>query len=306
MKKVIASIMIILLSILSMVNYSYAAEQLQATINIEPDKVEVSAGDKVTFTFTTKNIANAEYGKIYAIEGVIEYDENFFVYDSGLEVGETGKFNSTTPVSEGGTNGTITLKVIDEPTGSGVVKFTELAAGDGRLEDSETLGVATTANQEITITLKQETPTPGEGEGGENQNPDPTPGEGEGGENQNPDPTPGEGEGSGNQDPTPTPGEGEGEGDETPNPTPGEGEGNQTPDPTPGEGEGNQTPDPTPGEGEGNQTPDSKPSEEKDNTTANKEIPKAGISSMIIISIVIIGTIAVVMYGKNKKYQDIR
>lgn len=265
MKKVIASIMIILLSILSMVNYSYAAEQLQATINIEPDKVEVSAGDKVTFTFTTKNIANAEYGKIYAIEGVIEYDENFFVYDSGLEVGETGKFNSTTPVSEGGTNGTITLKVIDEPTGSGVVKFTELAAGDGRLEDSETLGVATTANQEITITLKQENPTPGEGEG-------------EGGENQNPDPTPGEGEG----------------------------EGNQTPDPTPGEGEGNQTPDPTPGEGEGNQTPDSKPSEEKDNTTANKEIPKAGISSMIIISIVIIGTIAVVMYGKNKKYQDIR
>ena len=44
MKKVIASIIIILISILSMVNYVYAAEQLQATINIEPDKVEVSAG----------------------------------------------------------------------------------------------------------------------------------------------------------------------------------------------------------------------------------------------------------------------
>ena len=298
MKKVIASIIIILISILSMVNYVYAAEQLQATINIEPDKVEVSAGDKVTFTFTTKNIANAEYGKIYAIEGVIEYDENFFVYDSGLEVGETGKFNSTTPVSEGGTNGTITLKVIDNPTGNGVVKFTELAAGDGRLEDSETLGVAITANQEIIITLKQETPTPGEGEG--NETPDPTPGEGEG--NETPDPTPGEGEGNETPDPTP----GEDEGGQTPDPTPGEGEGEQTPDPTPGEEDGNQNPEPTPGEGEGDKKPDPKPSDEKDNTTADKEIPKAGISSMVIISITIIGIIAIVMHRKNKKYQDIR
>ena len=275
MKKIIASIMIILMSVLCMVNYSYAAEQLQATINIEPDKVEVSAGDKVTFTFTTKNIVNAEYDKIYAIEGVIEFDENFFAYDSGLEIGETGKFNSTTPVSEGGTNGSITLKVIDEPTGSGVVKFTELAAGDGRLEDSETLGVATTADQEITITLKQAT---GEGDGTQN-------------------PIPGEGEGDGTQDPTP----GEGEGDGTQDSTPGEGEGEGTQDPTPGEGDG--APNSTPDQGnDNNQNTDN----EKDTTTADKDIPKAGINSMIVITITVIGLIAFIMYKKNKKYQDIR
>lgn len=44
----------------------------------------------------------------------------------------------------------------------------------------------------------------------------------------------------------------------------------------------------------------------KDNTTADKEIPKAGINSMLILGILAIVIIAVVMFRKNQKYRDIR
>ena len=166
MKKIITSIIILLVSFMSIVNYSYASGlQLGATIDISPDKTEVSAGENVTFTITTKDIVNAtENGTIYAIGGKIVYDTNFFESPttSGITLStETGLFNSTNAVTEGGTNGTITLKVKDDATGSGNVQFTELTASDGRIEDMETLGTATTPDKTITISIQQSQPPVG-------------------------------------------------------------------------------------------------------------------------------------------------
>ena len=43
----------------------------------------------------------------------------------------------------------------------------------------------------------------------------------------------------------------------------------------------------------------------KDNTTTDKEIPKAGITSMIIIFVIAIGTVLVISITKMNKYKDI-
>lgn len=166
MKKIIINL-VLLLSIICTASFSYAAgAQLGAKIEVSTNVTEVSVGDKVTFTLVTRDIANAvDNGKIYAIGGKIAYDTNFFEVDgtNGITLGDTGLFNSTNAVTEGGTNGTITLKVKEGATGSSKVTFTELTASDGRLEDMETLGTATTGNQDFTISLKTE------------QKPEPTP-----------------------------------------------------------------------------------------------------------------------------------
>ena len=158
MKKIIVNL-VLLLSIICTASFSYATgAQLEATIEISSNVTEVSVGDKVTFTFVTRDIANAvDNGKIYAIGGKITYDKNFFEEDStnGITLGGTGLFNSTNAVTEGATNGTITLKVKEGATGSATVVFTELTASDGRLEDMETLGTATTEDQDFTISLKK-------------------------------------------------------------------------------------------------------------------------------------------------------
>lgn len=162
MKKIISSIIIVMIILLSFANHTFAAGQLQATIEITPSATEVVAGDKVVFTFVTKNIVNSIDGTITAIGGKIEYDKNFFQLVNGglgaMVVGEdTGLFNAMTVVEDGGTNGIITLKVVENPTGSGVVKFTKLEVGDGREgEGAYTLGTAKTADQEFTISLKNQ------------------------------------------------------------------------------------------------------------------------------------------------------
>lgn len=46
--------------------------------------------------------------------------------------------------------------------------------------------------------------------------------------------------------------------------------------------------------------------DKNDSTTANKEIPKAGLNTMLIFGIVAIIIVALIMYKKNKKYEDIR
>ena len=44
----------------------------------------------------------------------------------------------------------------------------------------------------------------------------------------------------------------------------------------------------------------------KDETTADKEIPKAGATTLFTMGLIIIVGLAIVMYRKNKKYEDIR
>ena len=286
MKKLLLSIMVILLSIMCITNYSFAAGvQLEATIDITPDKVETSEGDVIKFTITTKDIKNAETGKIYAIEGVIEYDSNFFEVDtttSTLEVGETGKFNSMTPVSEGGTNGIIALKIKDSATGSSVVKFTGLAASDGRMEDSETQRNTKTPDTEITVTIKEDqTENPGDGD--DTQDPSENPGGG---------------------DDTQDPSENPGDGDDTQNPSENPGDGDDTQDPSENPGDGDDTQDPSENPGDGNDTQN--PTEEPDDTVSDKNLPAAGINTVLAVSIVLIAVFGFVVYRKSKKYQDIK
>lgn len=183
MKKIIINLVLVL-SIIFMASAVYAEEaQLKATIEISSNTLQVSVGDQVTFTFVTRDIENAvDNGKIYAIGGKIVYDTNFFEVAStnGITLGSTGLFNSTNAVTEGGTNGTITLKVKEGAIGSATVTFTDLTASDGRIEDMETLGTAKTEEQSFTIELKKaqepevpaEDPNKGEEEKTENVIPD--------------------------------------------------------------------------------------------------------------------------------------
>jgi len=44
----------------------------------------------------------------------------------------------------------------------------------------------------------------------------------------------------------------------------------------------------------------------KDETTAGEDIPKAGLSTGILIAMVITGVIAIIIFNKNKKYKDVK
>lgn len=165
MKKSIFSFFTIFIVMMLLIVDSYATGEnlgkLEAKIEVTADKTEIATGDVITFTLKTTNIKNAENDSISAISGVIEWDKDFFeIPSSGTGTAtlntETGDFNCISVVKDGGTNGTIILKVKDSAEGSGVVKFTKLEAGDGRIDEN---GIATTADQEITIKIKEETPT---------------------------------------------------------------------------------------------------------------------------------------------------
>ncbi len=165
MKKILISFLSILLISIVMMGTVYAA-QLETTIDITANVTEVSAGDKVVFTFALKNVANAKDDSIGAIEGVATYDTNFFELVTGVTNtsfsagGESGsKFNVLCGgAKEGETVAILTLKVKDNPTGSGIVKFTELAASDGDVDRGDE-AIAKTADKSIEIKLKSTTPT---------------------------------------------------------------------------------------------------------------------------------------------------
>ena len=165
MKKFLISILIIILMSVAMIGSVYAA-QLQTTIDITASTTEVSAGDKVVFTFALKNIANAKDNSIGAIEGVVTYDTNFYELVTGVTNttftagGESGeKFNVLCGgAKEGETVAILTLKVKDNPTGNGIVEFTELAASDGDVDRGDE-AIATTADKQIEVKLKSSTPT---------------------------------------------------------------------------------------------------------------------------------------------------
>lgn len=165
MKKIFISVLTIILISVAMMGSVYAA-QLETTIDITASTTEVSAGDKVVFSFVLKNIANAKDDSIGAIEGVVTYDTNFYELVTGVTNttftagGESGeKFNVLCGAAkEGETVAILTLKVKDNPTGSGIVKFTDLAASDGDVDRGDE-AIAATADKQIEIKLKSTTPT---------------------------------------------------------------------------------------------------------------------------------------------------
>lgn len=165
MKKLLISIFTMILISAAMISSVYAA-QLETTIEITPSVTEVSAGDNVVFTFVIKNVANAQDDSIGAIAGKVTYDTNFFELVKGVqnttftEGGESGAaFNVLATAKEGETIAILTLKVKDNPTGSGIVSFTELEASDGDMNKTGDEGVAKTADKQIEIKLKSTTPT---------------------------------------------------------------------------------------------------------------------------------------------------
>ena len=165
MKKILVSFLTILLISVVMMGTVYAA-QLETTIDITANVSEVSEGDKVVFTFALKNVANAKDDSIGAIEGTVTYDTNFFElvkgatntsFTAGGESGE--KFNVLCGgAKDGETVAILTLKVKDNPTGSGIVKFTDLAASDGDVERGDE-AIAKTPDKSIEIKLRSTEPT---------------------------------------------------------------------------------------------------------------------------------------------------
>ena len=154
MKKVKISGLGIIMLILCWCVVSYAAK-LQATIAITTSNQEIEPGETITFTMKLTNVSNAEGGIVGAIAGKIEYDKNFFenLTYTGITMNtETGKFSKMDSFKNNSEIGTIILKVKSNATGKGEVRFTELAANDGRDDYEE--GEATTANRTITVTAK--------------------------------------------------------------------------------------------------------------------------------------------------------
>ena len=158
MKKITISILIIVsMLLLSIANISYAAN-LQADIEITPDKQEAVAGEMVTFNLKIKNIVNAQGDTVSAAGGTITYNNNFFETinpdDCSVVVNaENGEFNTAFTASKEKDIGYLKLKVKENPTGSGTVTFTNLVASDGEQ-------AASTSDISFTINIK--TPEPDE------------------------------------------------------------------------------------------------------------------------------------------------
>lgn len=342
MKKIVISILTIILITLAYISNVYAA-QLTATFTITPDKTVVESGDKVTFTMAVTNVQNAE-NDIGAIGGNIDYDKDFFELqqeESDISVTtDEGEYKGDfiKPLAQ---TGKIVLKVKDGVTGSSQVKFTDLKASDGRTDETlDTEGTARGEDQTITITIADTTG------GGENPNPeekvltkikiDTAPTKVEYVEGEKFDKTgmkvsvvysDGTTKEITNYTYTPngkltekdleitiTYTEGgvtktarqeitvKAKDDENPDPAPG---GNENPDPAPG---GNENLNPVPdGNNNTNSIPgQEKPSTGKDTTVADIDIPKAGINVMILIVAIGVSIVAVVMYKKNQSFKDIK
>ena len=115
MKKLVFSIVTVLLMTVFMMGTVFAegipaTNKLEATIEITANKTSVVEGDEVEFTFTIKDLKNAKDDSIAAIEGKVE----------------------------------LVLKVKENASGTGDVKFTELMASDGDMDKAEGAAEAST------------------------------------------------------------------------------------------------------------------------------------------------------------------
>lgn len=169
MKKLVFSIITVLLMTIFMMGTVFAEAgpavnalvKLEATIEITANKTSVVEGDEVEFTFTIKNLKNAKDDSIAAIEGKVEYNTDFFefvstTFSTGGQSGE--KFNVTKVGKEGEVYAKLVLKVKENASGTGDVKFTELMASDGDMDKAE--GAAEASTNPISFNIaKTITPT---------------------------------------------------------------------------------------------------------------------------------------------------
>lgn len=170
MKKLVFSIVTVLLMTVFMMGTVFAEAgpaanalvKLEATIEITANKTSVVEGDEVEFTFTIKDLKNAKDDSIAAIEGKVEYNTDFFefvstTFSTGGQSGE--KFNVTKVGKEGEVYAKLVLKVKENASGTGDVKFTELMASDGDMDKAE--GDAEASTNPISFNIvKTVTPPP--------------------------------------------------------------------------------------------------------------------------------------------------
>lgn len=166
MKKLVFSIITVLLMTIFMMGTVFAKAitlvKLEATIEITANKTSVVEGDEVEFTFTIKDLKNAKDDSIAAIEGKVEYNTDFFefvstTFSTGGQSGE--KFNVTKVGKEGEVYAKLVLKVKENASGIGDVKFTELMASDGDMDKAE--GAAEASTNPISFNIaKTVTPPP--------------------------------------------------------------------------------------------------------------------------------------------------
>lgn len=166
MKKLLFSIVTVLLMTVFMMGTVFAKAvtlvKLEATIEITANKTSVVEGDEVEFTFTIKDLKNAKDDSIAAIEGKVEYNTDFFefvstTFSTGGQSGE--KFNVTKVGKEGEVYAKLVLKVKENASGTGDVKFTELMASDGDMDKAE--GAAEASTNPISFNIaKTVTPPP--------------------------------------------------------------------------------------------------------------------------------------------------
>lgn len=167
MKKLLFSIVTVLLMTVFMMGTVFAeiipeTNKLEATIEITANKTSVVEGDEVEFTFTIKDLKNAKDDSIAAIEGKVEYNTDFFefvstTFSTGGQSGE--KFNVTKVGKEGEVYAKLVLKVKENASGTGDVKFTELMASDGDMDKAE--GAAEASTNPISFNIaKTVTPPP--------------------------------------------------------------------------------------------------------------------------------------------------
>lgn len=256
MKKLMISILIITVIGLCFITNISKAASLTAIVNVEPSSTEVSAGDEVTFNFKITDIENAAQDTVTAASGIIEYDTDFFEAIteedcSGVLNTANGNFNFAFSASADKDIGTIKLKVKSDATGSGIVKFTELAASDGE-------EMVYTEDEEITISIgsTQDPIDPGTNPDDPTVAPDP-------------------------DDPTVVP--------DPEDPT-------ETPDEP-------KTEEPS---GSDKDVTVTVPDDKKDTTVADKEIPHAGLGSILTVAVVVVAIVGVVMFRRYRSYRDIK
>lgn len=278
MKKIFLGISIIFILVFMCCNEIYAAN-LKATIDIEASATELKAGETVVFTMKIVNIENAEGGVVGAVAGKITYDKNFFeeISSTGITLNsDTGDFTKMDSFTNNSSIGTISLKVKSDATGKGNVQFTNLAANDGR--DDYEAGEAKTADKSFEISIKTEnTDSQDNNENDGSQDTDK--------ENENKDPENKEPE---NKDENK---------DESKEPS--EDKDKQNEKEAQNDENNKQT--------AGDNTKQTKEDEtQKDKEKAPTALPDTGIRFIIIPSIIVLATIAVITFAKYKKYRMIK
>lgn len=139
MKKTAKKLLMLLILMIVVAIIPINAYAFTATINIIPEKTQVTAGETIELAIKLSDIADlGADGGINAIGGTISYDKDFFEEITGfLSLNEeTGKFAIMSTSDKGVTTDSETFAVIkakvkSDAKGNGYIKFTDLSSANG-------------------------------------------------------------------------------------------------------------------------------------------------------------------------------